>query len=175
MPILIPLPLPVEASPPWLDFVVKLTPAFVTLVIGIIGSIIAYQQYCLNREQCRINSDKLRLDLFSKRLDAYEKLQEFFMCVLRTGTVQDKALPILAEANYKSRFLFDEEIGAKLDEIWNKAVDLQTFTEQIFGPGSLPVGPERTAICQQKGALLKWMMKEMEEAPKRYSKYLHFK
>jgi len=57
-------------TPPWVDIVVKLTPAIFTLVVGSTAAYIAFLQY-------RVNRDKLRLDLFSKRLEAFEKLQEF--------------------------------------------------------------------------------------------------
>jgi hypothetical protein len=154
--------------PAWIDIVVKLTPAFVTLVIGVVAAGIAFLQY-------RIARDKLRLDLFSKRLEAYEKLQEFFTSVLRTATVEDSALPMLAEARYKSRFLFGPEIAANFDTLWKKAVGMRTLRSRLYGPGALPVGPERTSVCEEDHVLLTWMMEEMEDAPNRYSKYLHFK
>jgi hypothetical protein len=107
--------------PYWVDVTVKLTPAFVTLVLGIVGSTIAYWQYRLGKLQHQLNQDRLRFDLFSKRHEAYEKLQEFFSSVIRAGTVEDSFLSILGEARYKSRFLFGEEIASYLDETWKKA------------------------------------------------------
>jgi hypothetical protein len=154
--------------PPWVDIVVKLTPAFVTLVVGIVAAGIGYLQY-------RLGHDKLRLDLFSKRLEAYEKLQEFFLSVFRTGSVDDATLAALAEARYKSRFLFGPEVEASFDVLWKKAVAIRGLRPKLYGPGSLPVGPERSAVCEQDSELVKWMMNQMEEAPDRYSKYLRFK
>src|SRR5687767_11404751 len=154
--------------PPWVDIIVKLTPAFVTLVIGAVAGSIGFLQY-------RISRDKLRLDLYSKRLEAYEKLQEFFTSVLRTGTVDGGALPVLAEARYKSRFLFGPEIEANFDVLWKKAVGVQSLRSRLYGPDAVPVGPERTAICKEEHDLILWMMEEMRVAPNRYEKYLHFK
>ena len=157
--------------PQWIEIVVKLTPAFVTLVIGAVASLISFQQY-------RISHDKLRLDLFSKRLEAYEKLQEFFASVLQNGTVENAALHSLAVARYKSRFLFGPEIEAMFDTLWKKAIDRQTLRSKIYGPTGysiMPVGEERSSIVAQDHELNIWMMKEMEDAPKRYAKYLHFK
>lgn len=154
--------------PPWVDIVVKLTPAFITLVVGLIASLVAYLQY-------KTNNDKLRLDLFSKRLAAFEKLQEFFTSVLREGCVKDEALVVLAEARYKSRFLFGKEIEGYFDELWNKAVDMRGLRSRLYGSGSLPVGAERTAVCEQESALLKWQMKQMKTAHERYAPYLRFK
>ncbi len=157
--------------PLWVDIVVKLTPAFVTLVIGFVASGIGFLQY-------RISRDKLRLDLFSKRLEAYEKLQEFFASVLQKGSVENSALHALAVARYKSRFLFGPEIEVMFDTLWKKAIERQTLRSKIYSPSghaTMPVGEERSSIVAQDHALLTWMMKEMEESPKRYEKYLHFK
>jgi hypothetical protein len=154
--------------PSWVDIVVKLTPAFFTLVVGLIAAGIGFLQY-------RVNHDKLRLDLFSKRLEAYEKLQEFFMMVFREGCVEDKALPVLAEARYKSRFLFGPEIETQFDALWKKAVNMRTLRTKMYGPGSLPVGPERSEICDRESELLQWMMNEMKDSSQRYARYLTFR
>jgi len=154
--------------PLWVDIIVKLTPALVTLVVGAIAAGIAFLQYKINRE-------KLRLDLFSKRLEAYEKLQEFYTSVLREGTVKDAALPVLAEARYKSRFIFGDEIEEMFEVIWKKAVDIRTLRSRLYGPDSLPVGPDRTNACDKEHDLIVWMMDEMKTAPLKYAKYLHFR
>jgi hypothetical protein len=154
--------------PFWVDVIVKLTPAFVTLVIGMVASGIAFFQF-------RTARDKLRLDLFSKRLEAFEKLQEFFTSVLRTGTVESQALPLLAEAKYKSRFLFGPEIEASFDVLWMKATNMRTLRSRLYGADALPVGSERSAFCAEEDRLLAWMMEDMKVAPSRYSKYLQFK
>lgn len=153
--------------PLWVDIVVKLTPALVTLVVGGIAATIAFRQF-------RIAKDKLRLDLFGKRLEAYEKLQEFFTAIMREGCVKDEMLPILAEARYKSRFIFGSEIEAKFDIWWKKAVEMRTLRVQMYGPDALPVGPKRTAICQREHDAILWMMDEMKSCSELYSKYLHF-
>jgi len=153
--------------PLWVDIAVKLTPAFITLVVGLIASFVAYLQYKTNR-------DKLRLDLFSKRLEAFEKLQEYLVAVMREGRVEDKSLSILAEARYKSRFLFGPEIEKYFEELWSKAVDMRTLFARLYGPNSLPVGPERGIICEQEGALLKWKTKQLTESEALYSKYMRF-
>src|ERR1017187_4100089 len=106
--------------PLWVDIVVKITPAFITLVVGSFAGYVAYRQ-------SKTNEDKLRLDLFSKRLEAFEKLQEFFTRLLRDGQVTDEALATLAEARYKSRFLFRPEIEKYFDELWTKATEMQNL------------------------------------------------
>jgi len=83
-------------------------------------------------------------------------------------------MPLLAEARYKSRFLFGPEIEGQFDEIWKRAVDMRTLRDKLHGPSSLPVGAERTEVCEKESVLMKWMLNEMRESPKRYAKYLAF-
>ena len=159
--------MPQNTMPIWVDIVVKLTPAFITMVVGLAASYIAYLQHKTNR-------DKFRLDLFSRRLEAFEKLQEYFAKLVKDGYVGDEILPILAEARYKSRFLFGPEIKNFFEELWSKAVDMRALRTRLYGPGALPVGPERNAVCHQEHVLMRWNMEQMKTADERYAPYMRF-
>ncbi|MDX2231978.1 MAG: hypothetical protein NW220_20250 [Leptolyngbyaceae cyanobacterium bins.349] len=151
----------------WLDIIAKLAPAVVALVVGIFGTYIGFNQY-------RTNRDKLRLDLFDKRLEAYEKLQEYFNCLLRDAQVDNKAISILAEVRYKSLFLFGDEITEHINEVWDKAIEMRRLNLNLYGSGGLPVGEERNIICDEESRLLQWNLNQQNDSPKRYAKYLKF-
>jgi hypothetical protein len=153
--------------PAWVEIVVKFMPAFITLIVGLIASLVAYLQYKANR-------DKLRLELFSKRLEAFEKLQDYLRDVLAEGRVTNKGLSLLAEARSKARFLFGAEVESYFDDLWRKAVEMRGFYDQLYGANSLPIGPERNQICEFDAALLKWKMKQLVEATPLYAKYMRF-
>jgi len=154
--------------PPWVNIVVQLTPAFIAAVLGSLGFYIACLQY-------RINRDKLRLDLFEKRLDAYEALQQFFGSMLRHGDFTDEAIPMLHEARYKSRFLFGEDIRSHIEELWKRGFEMRDLQRRMYGPESLPVGPERSKICGLHSDILKWFLDHMTTSQDRYERYLQFK
>ena len=151
----------------WVDITVKLTPALITLVLGSIGVYIAWQQH-------RINRDKLRLDLFDKRLDAYECLQAFFKELVREGSIAEPTIWMLSEARYRCLFIFDDDINAHIEEVWNKAFELVEQQEQLFGSDELPVGRERSRASEQKANLLKWFREQQKDSPHRFAKYLRF-
>jgi hypothetical protein len=157
----------ISQVPLWLDILIKLTPAFITLTVGMFGSYIAFNQY-------RTNRDKLRLDLFEKRLDAYEKLQEYFTFLVRKARVEDEAIALLAEARYKSLFLFDDDITRFIDQVWDKAREMQRIRLDLFGQNPIPVGEERTRLARRNQELLEWHDKQREDSPQRYTKYLRF-
>ena len=151
--------------PVWIDIVIKITPAFVTLVIGAVASTIAFFQF-------RIARDKLKLDLFSRRREAYEKLIEFFTMVGRDGTVTDLTIPLISEARYKAQFLFGDEIMVTFESLFKKSLEVKTLNNLIFGSCAFPVGPERTAACESHKKLVDSILDDMKYLPTRYSKYL---
>ncbi|MEM1309130.1 MAG: hypothetical protein AAGF98_06450 [Cyanobacteria bacterium P01_H01_bin.153] len=155
-------------SPIWLDVAVKLTPAFITLIVGSFGSWIAFSQY-------QTNKDKLRLDLFEKRLEAYEKLQEYFRYLVREANVSDEAFASLVEARYKSIFLFDQDIADYIEDVLKKSKEIRMIYIDLNGEDRLPIGQKRNQLVRRKEELLEWHDKQMKESPQRYSKYLKFK
>jgi len=154
--------------PLWLDIVVKLTPAFVTSVLGGFGFWLAWRQH-------KIQNDKLRLDLFEKRLDAYEKLQEFFSHMLQHAVFDERATVLLHEARYKSRFLFDDGIRSHVEKLWEQGFKMRELRRKMYGPDALPVGPERSAVCEKESAILKWIMDQMVASQERFARYLEFR
>jgi hypothetical protein len=150
-----------------LDIMAKFAPAFVAFVVGIFGTCIGFNQY-------RTSRDKLRLDLFEKRFEAYEKLQEYFNCLLRDAQVDKKVLSLLAEARYKSLFLFGNEITEYIDEVWDKAIEMRRLNLKLHGSQGLPVGEERNMVCDKESSLLQWNLDQQRDSPKRYVKYLKF-
>jgi hypothetical protein len=153
--------------PTWIDIVIKLTPALITLGLGSIGAWIALNQH-------RIARDKLRLDLFEKRFNAYRKLQEYFVVLFREGAVTPEALATLWKARAEAVFLFDHEIQMHFDEVLKIGMRLQELRRKLYGPKALPVGQERSRGCDEDSELLKWNMDQMEKSPARFARYLRF-
>jgi hypothetical protein len=147
-----------KTMPDWVNIVVQLTPAFITLVVGLIASVVAYRQY-------KTTNDKLRLDQFDKRLEAFEKLQEYFASLIRTGQVHEQTLATLAQARYKSLFLFGPEVEAWFDELWKNATEMHRLLSDR----------ESNAVNEKKAQLLKWNLDQMENCHARYAPYMRFK
>lgn len=149
------------------DLVIKLIPAFITLVVGVVASYISHLQY-------KINKEKMRLDLFQRRLDAYEKLQQFLSKIMRNNDIAKADLPLLTEARYKARFIFGNEITEYLDEIWERSFEILSQQRKLDGDKSLPTGDERNKVCDENAESIEWMIAQMGVSWKYYRKYLTF-
>ncbi|MFN5613052.1 MAG: hypothetical protein ACK491_16810, partial [Pseudanabaena sp.] len=172
-----------QPMPLWVDIIVKLTPTIIALMVGGIGVWISYNLTSsistlmvggigvwIAYNQYRTAKDKLRLDLFEKRLAAYEKLQEYFMFVFQLGRVDGQAIQILGEARYKSRFLFGDDITKNIDEVWDKALTIQDLDFKLKDSLSLPIGEERKRVSEELRKALIWNDDQQKSSPERYDK-----
>lgn len=91
---------------------------FVAVVAAGIGWSIAWRQY-------RVAADKLRLDLFERRLEVFRRVNLF----LRSGSTPDGQGNVdIFRSLHEARFLFDASVAAKIDE-WRIAVQELKMTQ----------------------------------------------
>jgi len=82
-------------------------------VIAMVGIYIAYQQH-------RNSQDKLRLDLYEKRLEIYEAINKAVISISwGTGELEAKDKVAFEEACDKSEFLFRYGLRTKIQDIRN--------------------------------------------------------
>ena len=126
--------------------IIKLVPS---LIVGMIAIYIAYNQY-------KVNKDKLRLDFFEKRLEAYENLQEYFNYFIEKGCIDNEAIRVLNIAHYKSIFLFGSEFTEYIDEVRDKAIEMRHIHIKLHGSKALPSGEERNKVCDKESEIVQW-------------------
>ena len=75
--------------------------AFSAFVIGGIGAYIAFRHW-------KLDHDKLKLELFDRRLAAYQRLKDAVTPIAASGKVTHEDTDRFARAMYDMRFLFDK-------------------------------------------------------------------
>jgi len=150
---------------------VTILSALLVPAIAFVGVYIAYQQY-------QINKSRLRHDTYERRLAIYKCVQRYLSEILREGrTTYEKALKFYSEAS-EAAFLFDPSVQEKIDQIYEKSIDMEGEYEKMYpadkSPG-LPVGEERSAVCQKNSDLLKWHINELKECRPFFAKKLGLK
>jgi hypothetical protein len=89
--------------------------AFATLLTGLAAVIAAWH---IGRKQTAIQSQALRSDLFTKRLENYETVRDFMNSVLRTpGDIDPNLQNKFFTAQREARFLFSDHVWQGLDRI----------------------------------------------------------
>lgn len=151
----------------WIDIM----SALLVPTIAIVGIYIAYQQY-------RINKQRLRHETYERRLAVYKAVQRYLSEILRDGkTSYDRALQFNSEAA-EATFLFDESVQQRIDEIYQKSIDMVANYEQMYpsdGSPGLPVGDERSKVATINSELLKWHISQLKESRPFFAKKLGLK
>ena len=140
----------------WIDYL----QALLTPAIALLGILIAWLQW-------RINHNRLKLERFKDRFDRFEATRKFFQSIIQQGGVVEKERLAFLSATVGSRFVFDDKIADFLDELHDKAVDLQTGNEESRH------GPKGTRADKTKelSNLKKWFIAELRGLEKRFAKY----
>ncbi|MCB4770946.1 hypothetical protein LGR54_20250 [Ancylobacter sp. Lp-2] len=99
-----------DGLPYWLEVVKASGPTIVALVIGGIATMIAYRQW-------RTAKDKLRLDLFERRLAVYDLIERYRARVLQNGSADTEDIRSLHEMASRSEFLFGRDVTEFIEKL----------------------------------------------------------
>lgn len=149
----------------------KLIPAFITLVIGTIAAYIAFQQH-------KVNHDRLRLDLFDRRIKVYDRLIDALKTIVHDGDREKKKHEIrgaLIESMNESQFLFGDDITKYISHIWDVHRKIVRIDLSLNGKKSVPVEPKREKLCDDLQKLEEYLYAQITEAASVFSHYLKFK
>ena len=107
--------------PYWVQILQALGPMAVALVVGLAAAALAYGQWKTAR-------DKLRLDLFERRMEVYLLIDEFRVRALKNGAVNHDDIGILHRAEERAKFLFGSDVSEFIEELKRHWLDLINAT-----------------------------------------------
>ncbi len=152
----------------WLDLVVKLTPAFVTLALGGFGAYIAWRQHYLAKQ-------KLKLDLFDKRFAVVELVSAFNRSVFRDGIADDEAVASMARACSQAKLLFPSDLTDHLELVRKKAYELKQVRRRLDRPNSLQSASGLQEAAEKEQELILWLVEDGAKTSNRlFEKYMRF-
>ena len=105
---------------------------------------------------------KLKLDLFEKRYAIYIAIVMFLSEVVRTIKIEKKQQINFIENTRGAEFLFDADIKKYIDQIWEKAVDLETWSYDH----------NTSEHSGKRAETMKWLIKQLDEIDQRFKKYM---
>ena len=145
--------------------------SLLTPVVAILTVYIAWQQY-------QINNSSLKNALYERRLKVFNAFISFVVDVVREGkTNYQRVSQFYTEAN-EAVFLFDYKVTNKLEELYQKGVDLVFLSEQLYPPDTssgLPAGVERSETVQEQAALLRYFNEQIREIRELFKKQIKMK
>ncbi len=138
----------------------------IELVIAGIVAYIAWQQH-------KINRDKLRLELYDKRLRVFNSLMNLLGDISRDGDCTHGRLGHDCAEIDESDFLFDKDITDYLKEIVTEARNLHNIEQEIKHIEILSE-ERRETIQDKRTKVFFWLFGQITESQVRFKKYLNF-
>lgn len=145
--------------PHWITYI----SALLVPVIALLTLLIAYRQW-------RTAQNKLKLDLFEKRLAIYNAATAFIRNVMTSGNATDEQLRNLILGTKEAKWLLSTEIATYLDEeLFTKGSDLRCLYDELEG---VPVSEERTNNVHEQRKIKEWLESQYKILDEKFSKYL---
>lgn len=150
-----------NSTPHWTAYLT----AIVLPVIALIAAWIAFRQ-------SQIARNKLKLDLFDKRMAVYESVRKALGAAASRGKLtQDEEINYLTGIS-PAQWLFGEEVSKYLHEtLWHKIVDLGLHNSMSDSSDR----NERTTHIRAKAETVKWLVAQYREFDKVCTSYLALK
>jgi hypothetical protein len=152
------------------DLMLRIVSTLSTLAIGIAASVLAYQQF-------QISKAKLRFELYQKRYDLFLRLRMFVSDLAIGDNSEPLELQSKAGAfkrdTIECRFLFDADVAAYFDEVYEKATDLANAYLGFQRPNVPP--EEEETLRARLTTLGVWFFDQSNEMFKLFQKDLSIK
>jgi hypothetical protein len=137
--------------------------ALLVPIVAVFGLWIAYRQW-------RTAQNRLKLDLFDRRLIVYEAAREIIVTVRTSGKVTNEAEFKYFANTRGAIWLFNPEIVRYLDEeLWRKIVDLGALESELEG---LPAGEERSKNVREQRVIKNWLGEQLGVMEKKFAPFL---
>ena len=137
--------------------------AFGLPTVAVIAAVIAYQQWKTAR-------NKLKLELFEKRMEVYACVQETLGHAARDGTLDNEKQIAYLTGTKSAKWLYGPEVATYLDKtLWHKIVDLELYNNLSRDNSN---EEERIENIHARGETMKWLVAQYKDLDKLCEPYL---
>ncbi len=140
--------------------------AFLTIAIAALAAVIARGQWVTAK-------NKLKLDLFDRRMKVYEAAQALLSYIMRNGNCSDEELIKYTVAVREAKWLLNSSITSYLrKELPNKVIDLQALDAELKDE---PVGEVRSKNVQERRVIKEWLRSQPDRIDEMCSEFLELR
>jgi hypothetical protein len=139
-----------------LDFMANCPVYWTSYVTAILVPVIAGIAAWIAFRQSQIARNRLKLDLFDKRMAVYQAVREALGTAATQGNLTLEQQIKYLQGTRTAQWLFGPKVSAYLDEtLWHKIVDLELHNTMSKGP---PESAERVQHIHAKADTLLWLV-----------------
>jgi hypothetical protein len=136
-----------------------------TVLLVMIAAGVAYQVFW-----SPVRPAGARKSLHARRCDVYNDVVRILTMLGKRGEVRKEELLDFRSRTQDAALLFDGEVAAYIDEIYNRSVKLMSTGELLQGT-SVAVGEERDRITVENAKQLIWLADQLSLVEKKFAKY----
>ena len=141
--------------------------AFLTPAIAIVTAVIVVLQY-------QLAARSWRLAAYDKRYPVFTEVLDYILFVRREMTMTFERLSQFKREAKNKDFLFNEEVRAFIEELYEKGRDLYADAETIKLSQGTPDESEK-ALILESGELKQWFKGQDDRAKQLFKQYLSIK
>ncbi len=138
-----------------------------TILLLSIAAGVAYLMYRSGR-----SPKGTRRSLHTRRREVYDDLVRILALLAKTGEIRKEELLDFRSRTLDATILFDPDIGAYIEEVYNRGVKLIS-TNEILKDTSLPIGEERDRITVENAKQTIWLADQTARLGRKFDRYLH--
>ncbi len=147
----------------------------VQIIIAVLLAYIAWENYRINHSGLHLQKDKLRLDLFERRMKVFGACQELFSFIAREGELGHDEVYKFIENTANAEFLFGKEIRAYIDEVREKSLRLISIKEQLSKKSRTAAEKiQSNLLSEESRELTMWFGNQFDVSRKHFRNYLQF-
>ena len=145
---------------------ISLCQLIATLVVGGFAGWIAFQQHWTSR-------NKLRLDLFEKRLKVYQSLQDMLAEAARSGDLSNESFLECKRKTLDADFLFGPDVVSYIKSVFERGAKLHVIETQLRAE-HIHDQEQWSKIVAARESEFRWLVQQMTEMKAVFSPYLGF-
>lgn len=146
---------------------------WITVLQGLLTPVIALIALYIAWQQWRTNRQKLKWDLYDRRLRIFEEVRKILSLVLRDANANREDLLRFRTSVADADFLFGPEITDYIDEIYSSGLRLARWNDQyIDATQPQPPGYDHQQVVDEMHKELTWLIEQFEPAKKKFRPYL---
>ena len=149
------------AQPPASNDLIDILSALLTPTIAIAAVVIGFLQWHLHRS-------KLRYELFDRRYGVFNKITTFIKLNIINPSLSDTQCLEFLQETKGTGFLFSEDAEQFVNELYEKAIDLQTFDAEAKAGNTAEHAKERNETK-------KWFKQQLHTVDSRFRSFLSLK
>lgn len=144
---------------------------FSTILSGFLTPVIAGAMVYIAYRQYKIDRDKLKWNLYEKRMEVFQSLRDLLIDVEIKADISYEELNKFLIKVEKGCFLFDSNINDYLSEVRNKCFLLREHRRKL-GDSELGRGEKRNRLAKEEQETLLWLIKQYRKSKELFEEYL---